>query len=117
MEDFYIEPPDVGNLTDEDSGDEDEQNMFHPECLSGNQLLAPAEFKVSRDDNNSEEEHQVNSTEEQEEQPKAKRRKVTQSSVKIKWNKSKCKLPLVDIFPEPDFTKNRGFGIVKLFEL
>ena len=116
-EDFYIEPPDVGNLTDEDSGDEDEQNVFHPECLSGNQLSAPAEFKVSRDDDDSGEELQANDKEEQEEQPKAKKRKVTQSSVKIKWNKSKCKPPVINIFPEPDFAKYRDFSIVELFEL
>ena len=45
-----IEPPDAANLTDEDSGAEDEGTVFHPENLSGNQLLAPAVFRVSRDD-------------------------------------------------------------------
>ena len=49
-EDLYIEPPDAASLTDEDSGAEDEGTVFHPENLSGNQLLAPAVFRVSRDD-------------------------------------------------------------------
>ena len=36
---IYVEPPDVHELTDEDSGDEDDADLNH---LSGNQLKAPA---------------------------------------------------------------------------
>ena len=53
---LYIEPPDVQNLTDEDSGAEDDETVFHPESLSGNQLLAPVVFRVCRDDYPGEEE-------------------------------------------------------------
>ena len=63
---LYTKPPDVGNLTDEDSGAEDDKTVFHPESLTGNQLLAPAEFRVSRDENTGEEEQEINGEEEQE---------------------------------------------------
>ena len=43
--DVFIEPPDVQELTDEDSGDEEEEEHRGPENLSGNQLLAPAEYR------------------------------------------------------------------------
>ena len=48
--DVYIEPPDVRELTDEDSADEDER----PERLNGNQLLPEAEIRRHRNtlDNN-----------------------------------------------------------------
>ena len=42
---FYIEPPDVHELTDEDSGDDDN---FAPANLNGNQLLSPATFRQNK---------------------------------------------------------------------
>ena len=42
--DFYIEPPKVNDLTDEDSGKKDTETGLHPCSLSGNQLRAPAEL-------------------------------------------------------------------------
>lgn len=42
--DVYIEPPDVRELTDEDSANEDER----PERLSRNQLLAEAKVRHHR---------------------------------------------------------------------
>ena len=42
--DFYIEPPKVNDLTDEDSGEKDTETGLHPCSLSGNQLRAPAEL-------------------------------------------------------------------------
>ena len=39
-----MEPPDVQELTDEDSGNEDDETQRGPENLSGNQLRAPADF-------------------------------------------------------------------------
>ena len=38
--DVYIEPPDVNELTDEDSGNDDEPESLKPASLSGNQLCA-----------------------------------------------------------------------------
>ena len=49
---IYIEPPDVHELTDEDSGDEDGDNAVGPENLSGNQLRSRAELVIQRDSNN-----------------------------------------------------------------
>ena len=43
--DIYIEPPNEGNVTDEDSGNDDAGTPLYPENLSGNQLLAPAELR------------------------------------------------------------------------
>ena len=36
----YIEPPDVNELTDEDSGNDAEPESLKPASLSGNQLCA-----------------------------------------------------------------------------
>ena len=43
--DVYIEPPDVHDLTDEDSGDEDLDGECSVDKLSRKQLLAPAELR------------------------------------------------------------------------
>lgn len=45
-EDIFIEPPDVNNLIDEDSGVENEANV---NSLSRAQLLAPAQRMFSED--------------------------------------------------------------------
>ena len=47
--DLYIEPPDVAEMTDEDSGDE--ENFFMAN-LTGNQLRSSAEiqFRTQRDE-------------------------------------------------------------------
>ncbi|XP_045135932.1 uncharacterized protein LOC123518927 [Portunus trituberculatus] len=90
VKDLYIEPPDVSNLTDEDSGPEDEGTVFHPESLSGNQLLAPAEFRASRREEDEEEEEDEESLVEQNEtrkKPTRKKRKVSETSAKIKWGR------------------------------
>ena len=42
--DFYVEPPEVNDLTDEDSGKEDTETGLHPCSSSGNKLRAPAEL-------------------------------------------------------------------------
>ena len=107
VEDVYIEPPDVNNLTDEDSGAEDGGYCLHPENLSGNQLLAPAEFRASRNDDDREEvqDHGV------------KRRKVTQLSKKIKWRKDEGNPKSSVFFPEADSSEYRDFSFVEIFEL
>ena len=48
--DFYIEPPEGNNLTDEDSDKEDTETGLHPYSLSGNQLRAPAELCSHQND-------------------------------------------------------------------
>ncbi|XP_045105644.1 piggyBac transposable element-derived protein 3-like [Portunus trituberculatus] len=103
VKDLYIEPPDVSNLTDEDSGPEDEGTVFHPESLSGNQLLAPAEFRASRREEDEEEEEDEESLVEQNEtrkKPTRKKRKVSETFAKIKWGKNKGTAAQAGFFPE-----------------
>ena len=45
IQDVYIEPPDVSEWRDEESGDDEAESALQPENLSGNQLLAPAEIR------------------------------------------------------------------------
>ncbi|KAG5895100.1 hypothetical protein JTB14_036375 [Gonioctena quinquepunctata] len=45
VSDIFIEPPDCGVLSDEDSGDEDGGGLI--DNLPGSQLRAPAELKLS----------------------------------------------------------------------
>ena len=45
VSDIYIGPPDSAILTDEDSGDEEEGGA--PDNLSGNQLLAEADLRIT----------------------------------------------------------------------
>ena len=43
--DVYIEPPDVNELTDADSGNDDEPELLKPASLLGNQLCAQASLR------------------------------------------------------------------------
>ena len=47
VRDIFIQPPEEGDDTDEDSGKEDSETSLNPNNLSGNQLRAPAEFRVT----------------------------------------------------------------------
>lgn len=121
VKDLYIEPPDVSNLTDEDSGPEDEGTVFRPESLSGNQLLAPAEFRASRHEEDEEDEEEDEESlvgqNERRKKPTRKKRKVSETSAKIKWEKNKGTTAQAAIFPEINCSKYRDFSFVELFEL
>ena len=107
-------------MTDEDSGAEDEGTVFHPENLSGNQLLAPAVFRVSRDDSfdDSEASNDEMDKDTRTEQQKIERRIVTKTSEQIKWkNEVRPQHTLTTLFPEANYSKYRDFTVVELFEL
>ena len=118
-EDLFIEPPEVSSLTDEDSGGEEDGAVFSPGCLSGNQLLAPAEFRASRCDNTEREEESSDELQQEAsgDSQKKRKRKVTQTCEKIKWINDEGNLTHSHMFPEQDYRKYRDFSIVELFEL
>ena len=61
--DIYIEPPNEGNVTDEDSGNDEAGTQLYLGNLSGNQLLAPAELRYrNKTDSENEVEEDVQST-------------------------------------------------------
>ncbi|XP_045105487.1 piggyBac transposable element-derived protein 2-like [Portunus trituberculatus] len=104
--DIFIEPPEVQNLTDEDSGNEDEKNGIGPENLNGNQLQATAELRVKGS--------------EEDQLPPRKKQKSSSTKkqkTKIKWTKNEELLRSLHLFPESDFSKYRDFTPVMLFEL
>lgn len=46
LQNIFIEPPEVSQLTDEDSGDEDGGGFI--DNISGKMLITPAEMRVSK---------------------------------------------------------------------
>lgn len=111
QQDVFIEPPDVHELTDEDSSNEDEKQTG-PENLSGNQLRAPAQ--LSHRDLGDESADDVDLL-----PPSQKKKKITEKKQKVKteWTYKEEPLKKLPIFPEGDFRKYRDFSPVMLFEL
>lgn len=118
--DIFIEPPDVHDLTDEDSGDENLDGNYNVDKLSRGQLLAPAECRSLENHREAqEEEYQTKETNNSD--PIKKRRKVASTTNKkikklVTWTKdassSCCK-----IFPEQNFSQYRDLSPVEIFEL
>ena len=112
--DVYMEPPDVRELTDEDSASEEDEQ---PERLCGNQLLAAAEIRRRRvaDVSNKSKSDDDEPPTETARPPSKKAKKIPQEPLKWKiGEKIMCGLPL---FPEPDYSKYRDFSPTELFEL
>lgn len=114
-QEIYIEPPDVRDLTDEDSGDENLDGNCNADKLSRGQLMAPAELRPRNrevsDDPQDESANRLPSVEPR--TTAVKRRKVTKSIMWTKGNKSgSC-----SIFPEGNYSKYSNFSPVELFEL
>lgn len=110
--DVFIEPPDVQELTDKDSGDEEDEKHRGPENLSGNQLLAPAEYRHGNFNEETSDEEDV--------APPAKKRGKGgrgKGKQKAKWTNSEEFLRGLPFFPESDYKKYRDFTPVMLFEL
>lgn len=108
--DIYIEPPNEGNVTDEDSGNDDAGTPLYPENLSGNQLLAPAELRYR---NKSDIEDEV----EEDMQPARKTKRTSKEApVKPKWKKED-KLLSQAPFPEGDYSTYNQMSETELFEL
>lgn len=108
---IFIEPPDVHYLTDEDSGDEDDDSKRGPENLSGNQLRAPAHFGHSSTDDQMDDEMDLLPP-----QKKTKKGKKTKKKT-IEWSQKEETLRNVQPFPEGNYSKYRDFSSVELFEL
>ena len=108
--DIYIEPPYCGNVTDEDSGNEEAGTALHPANLSGNQLLAPAELRY-RNQNEVEDE-----VEEVTQSNSKKRRTSKEVPAKPKWKKEDNLLGQAP-FPEGDYSRYNQMSEIELFEL
>lgn len=118
VKDLYIEPPDISNLTDEDSGPEDEGTVFHPESLSRNQLLAPAELRASHhEEEDKEDEESLVEQNKTRKKPIRKKHKLSETSAKIKWGKNKGTAAQAGISPEVNCSKYGVYNFVELFEL
>lgn len=107
--DVFIEPPDVHDFTDEDSGDENLDGAHSADKLSRGQLLAPAELrsrgtKLPDDlsDDSSEEECQ----------PSMKKRKPSGYTWKEDAMPRGC-----NIFPQGNYSKYSNLSPAELFEL
>ena len=95
--DIYFEPPNEGNVTDEDSGNDEAGTALYPENLSGNQLLAPAELRYR---NKSDIEDEVD----EDRQPTRKKRRISKEApAKPKWKKE-AKLLGEAPFPKVDYS-------------
>ena len=93
-------PPDVDELTDEDSADEEENVPIGSHNLNQNQLLTQAEIDLSSDD-------------EIIQQPPCKDQKTLQT----KWELEESPTSVAPYFPEGDYSKYRDFSPANLFEL
>ena len=93
-------PPDVDELTDEDSADEEENVPIGSHNLNRNQLLAQAEIDLSSDD-------------EIIQQPPCK----NQKALHTKWELEESPTSVAPYFPEGDYSKYRDFSPANLFEL
>ena len=92
--------PDVDELTDKDSADEEGDVPIGPHNLNRNQLLAQAEIDLSSDD-------------EIIQQPPCKKKKILQP----KWELKESPTSVAPYFPKGDFSKYRDFSPTELFKL
>lgn len=114
IEDIYVEPPEVSALTDEDSGDEDDDGDLNR--LSGRQLRAQAELKLGNN-------RRVGSSDEiadvrEEENPcqKTSRKRQKKETKTYLWAKGDLQ-SRGNAFPIPDFSRYSELSPIELFEL
>jgi len=114
--DLYVEPTDVAELTDEDSGDEENFNMTN---LTGNQLLASAEiqFRTQRDQSVTERPGTSNQSSSPTTCPPRKKKKIHPTSSDFSWNRNQSNSKALPIFPEPNYSRYRHFSPREMFEL
>ena len=93
-------PPDVDELTNEDSADEEGDVPIGPHNLNRNYLLAQAEIDLSSDD-------------EIIKQPPCKKQKTLQP----KWELEESPTSVARYFPEDDYSQYRDFCPAELFIL
>ena len=105
---FYMEPPVVHELTDEDSGDD---GNFAPANLNGNQLLAPTTFRQNKSS--------CVSQEEDSNQPLTKKAKICKLKAKNvvkEWSYDAPTISMPD-FPPCDLSACDDKALSELFEL
>ena len=112
---LYVEPPDVHQLTDEDSGDEDDIDINR---LSGNQLRAPAIISdVSGGDNCNPHDEVPNIAPPDPENTASSERKKTTWRQGYEWKKETEIVIRQEPFPEPNYSSYESLSEVELFEL
>ena len=111
--DLYIEPPDVAELTDEDSGDEENFTMAN---LTGNQLrcLVEIQFRTQRDESFVERPETSNQSSSPTAGPYRKKNCPTTSD--FSWNPNQRNPKDTPIFPEPNYSRYRDFSSREMFE-
>ena len=111
--DLYLEPPEVAELTDEDSGEEE---SFSASNLTGNQLRAGAEiqYQTRHDETASDDEND----EERRTPPAPKMTKQDYPTAsKFSWTPKQTSSSFIPLFPEANYCRYRDFGPLELFEL
>ena len=122
--DVYIEPPDVHDLTDKDSGDEDLDGECSIDKLSRKQLLAQAELR-SRKAHSEDADDPIEVTSLETSSAETGKRKGTVKSTEARNRKEKkvftwtkeSNSPCCKYFPEENYTRYRDFSPTELFEL
>ena len=112
--DVYVEPLDEGNVTDEDSGDDEDPAMkLGPEHLSGKQLSAPAGLRYwnKKDIEDKDEEDEEN---EGNEEPMRKMRRVWKKPPVKPKGKKEDKFLRKAPFPQSDFSAYNKMSEVEL---
>ena len=111
--DIFIEPPDVKEITDEDSGNDENPEKLKPTCLSGNQLRAKATLRrrkkpgkiIQESDSEGEVDYLPIS--------KSRKRNIDM----FKWSEEAPPRKYMPIFPESNTSKYKDFTPLELFEL
>lgn len=106
---IYIVPPDVNELTDEDSADSEDEQTFLSHHLPPNLLRAEAELRDVRSE--------TQELENEDDLPLSSFCKTKQVKHKFTWDRSAERNDLVSIFPEPNYSRYRDFSPIEFFEL
>ena len=113
--DLYVEAPDVAELTDEDSADE--ENFTMANLTGGNQLRSSAEiqFRTQRDESFVERAETSNQSSSPTAGPFHKKKLPTTSDFSRNLNQGNPKNP--PIFSEPNYSRYGDFSSREMFEL
>ena len=115
--DLFVEPPDVAELTDEDSGEEED---FCVTNLTGSQLRAAAEIRYRKqhdepDPERAETSNQASSSDKC--LPTKKSKKVYPTTSDFSWSTDQGNSKGSPIFPEANYSRYRDFSPREMFEL
>ena len=112
---LFVEPPDVAELTDEVSGEED----FCVTNLTGSQLRAAAEirYRKQHDEPDPERAETSNQASSSDKCPPTKSKKVYPTTSDFSWSTDQGNSKGSPIFPEANYSKYRDFSPREMFEL